>query len=115
MRRDGWENQNPPGTPTHCALWLHTSGWEVQHCGHQTANNPYHGNSPCGVSPVLAENGSGFTTLLAAMVAVESVVNGFAGVDAPAGGRARIVPFLVLRESDVLKAWREAKTASEVA
>lgn len=35
-----WERLSKPGDKcsTH---WRHDSGWEVQHCGHPTANWPY--------------------------------------------------------------------------
>lgn len=39
MSRLGWTREGPPGK---CgALWRHSSGWVLQHCGHPTALWPW--------------------------------------------------------------------------
>jgi hypothetical protein len=65
-------------------IWQHTSGWQVHHCGHPTANWPYYGLPP-GVSPrgvgrdqMLLTGGFGlgiaFPTLVQAQQAVEELL-----------------------------------------
>lgn len=72
--RPGWEKVrwSPMGKG---GAWNHVSGWQVQHCGHQTANWPYtcaHADGRTLVAP----SGRGFRRLADAQVAVESLEGG---------------------------------------
>ena len=60
------------------ARWRHeSSGWEVKHCGHPTANWPYHAADPEHPGRVVVtHNGKGFRKLVEAMQAVEGVLTG---------------------------------------
>ena len=75
--RPGWTRLSQPGNKL-SALWQHdASGWLVKHCGHPTANWPYHAVDPehpdcC----VVTHNGFGYQTLLKACEAVEAVLAG---------------------------------------
>lgn len=109
MKRAGWERLSPPGA-TCDAHWRHVSGWEIQHCGHQTANWPYHAVSPDGITPVVSHNGRGFPNLLAAMQAVELLLRGLAFFGGPEPNMARITPGRVVTVESVLAAFGRPMT-----
>lgn len=72
----GWERLSRPGdkTSTH---WRHRSGWQVRHCGHPTANYPYHAEDPAHPGILVVErDGRGFRNLAQARAAVEGVEAG---------------------------------------
>lgn len=73
----GWTRLSAPGDKCG-ARWRHeASGWEVKHCGHPTANWPYHAADPEHPGRVVvSHNGKGFRKLLDAMAAVEDVLSG---------------------------------------
>ena len=77
MKREGWRRLSAPGDK--CSTnWVHNaSGWEIQHCGHPTANWPYYALDPSypGTATV-THNGLGFRTLRQAMEAIEHVLAG---------------------------------------
>ena len=95
MKREGWTRLSDPKKGKCEAHWQHTSGWEIRHCGHPTANWPYYLQDPerqelC----VMTHNGLGFATLKCAMLAVEEIAAGRAQAttDNCVGGVARVVP-----------------------
>ena len=45
------------------AVWEHTSGWQVIHCGHPTANYPWYAMSPEGKRLTLANGNFAFAYL----------------------------------------------------
>jgi hypothetical protein len=61
--------------------WQHSSGWEVHHCGHPTANWPYYLVEPKTRRMVIAQNGKAFRTLALAQDAVRAVVAGYYRVE----------------------------------
>lgn len=71
-----WERLSSAGDKC-SAHWRHVSGWEVKHCGHPTANYPYHGVDLEG-RMIVATNGRGFINLQQAKDAVESASEGLA-------------------------------------
>lgn len=73
MARVGW-TRNDARSKT-AAVYTHTSGWRVVHCGHPTALWPYYLLSPEGLE-LVASNGHGFRLLVDAQVAVERFLNG---------------------------------------
>lgn len=75
--RPGWRRLSAPGDKC-SARWLHeASGWEVKHCGHPTANWPYHAADPEHPGRVVVtHNGKGFRKLADAWAAVEGVLSG---------------------------------------
>lgn len=75
--RPGWTRLSPPGNKC-AARWRHeASGWEVRHCGHPTANYPYHAADPEHPGRVVVtHNGKGFRKLVNAWAAVEGVLSG---------------------------------------
>lgn len=75
--RPGWRRLSAPGDKCG-ARWRHeASGWEVKHCGHPTANWPYHAADPEHPGRVVVtHNGKGFRKLVEAMQAVEDVLTG---------------------------------------
>lgn len=68
--RAGWTRLSPRGAMTCCGHFRHTSGWEILHCGHPTANWPYYLVAPDGRKYV-APHGHGFRLLADAMQMVE--------------------------------------------
>jgi hypothetical protein len=59
------------------ATWRHASGWQLEHCGHPTANWPYSLRDPdhprdC----VVSFNGMGFKTVAVAKRVIEGIVEG---------------------------------------
>jgi hypothetical protein len=76
-KRPGWTRLSEPGRKLD-AKWIHdASGWIVRHCGHPTANWPYHATDPAFPERcVVTHNGYGFRTLLDACMAVEAVLRG---------------------------------------
>jgi hypothetical protein len=56
--------------------WQHISGWQIRHCGHPTALYPYYATSRDGREPIIAANGRGFRSLIAAKQAIERLVAG---------------------------------------
>lgn len=77
--RAGWTRLSPPGRKL-IARWRHdASGWQLRHCGHQTAIWPYFAEDPNRVHPddhVVTPSGRGFATLKAGMSAIEDLVAG---------------------------------------
>jgi len=73
----GWIRLSPPGDKCN-AHWRHdASGWEVEHCGHPTANWPYFATDPAyPLDATVTHNGRGFRTLKAAFAAIEAVLRG---------------------------------------
>lgn len=61
-------------------IFEHSSGWQVQHCGHPTANWPYFVTAPAGHEMagycITSFNGLGFVSIVAARTAVELVAAG---------------------------------------
>lgn len=75
--RTGWTPLHAPGACKTRIAYRHTSGWIVRHCGHPTANWPYHGVSADGVATlVVTHNGKGFKDLLSAMTQIEGHLAG---------------------------------------
>lgn len=70
-----WERYPGASGGTCGEMWIHTSGWKVQHCGHPTANWPYYLESPEGLWRI-AKNGRGFRHLIDAKGAVELIASG---------------------------------------
>ena len=78
MKHPGWLNISLT-TISKCGVrWRHIdSGWEVWHCGHPTANWPYHLVDPAEPARVtVSHNGRGFRSLHAAMAVVQRIVWG---------------------------------------
>lgn len=76
--RPGWERLSPPNNKIG-AMWKHSSGWTVEHCGHATANWPYFLIDPRRPDhTTVSFNGLGFKNLEAAMITVESLAAGLA-------------------------------------
>ena len=83
---DGWKVERPG-----CGgRWVHRSGWRIFHCGHPTANYPYHGVRPDGTWFV-GENGRGWMTLALAKPAVAAAALGAAQAADPNGPRVLAV------------------------
>jgi hypothetical protein len=70
-----WIKRSAPGDKCGGA-WRHTSGWEVRHCGHPTANWPYYIEHPDRKEIVVSFNGLGFKTSKVARGVVEMIVTG---------------------------------------
>ena len=71
-----WKDLSTPRCGHIGAHWEHFSGWQVHHCGHQTALYPYYAISPDGREPIVAANGRGFRSLAAAKQAIELLTAG---------------------------------------
>ena len=68
QRRPGWDKIRKH-------VWLHTSGWIIEHCGHPTANWPYVAIDNAGDGKwLLTPSGRGFSKLIAAQEAVEDKI-----------------------------------------
>jgi len=70
-------------------------GWEVRHCGHPTANWPYHLTDPEAPNDVIVtHNGQGFRRLIDAMAAVEMIGGGMmiATAEGCNPGTRRVIP-----------------------
>jgi len=77
--REGWTRLTPVSRYSgRCgALWAHTSGWHIQHCGHPTANWPYFlWHAKLAVETVMSHNGMGFTHLAETQRMVEQIAAG---------------------------------------
>lgn len=76
--RAGWSRLSPEGAPTCHGRFRHdVSGWEVRHCGHQTALWPYVVYGPTlGDRGVVSYDGRGFKTLVVAMDVAERCAAG---------------------------------------
>ena len=77
--REGWTRLDPKERSRgRCgALWMHISGWHIQHCGHPTALYPYylhHRALPAQI--VMSHNGMGFTQLRETQQIVEEIAAG---------------------------------------
>ena len=77
MKRRGWRRLSMVGDKT-STNWVHEeSGWQIQHCGHPTANWPYYAIDPeHPADATMTHNGRGFRTLRQAMEAIEHVLAG---------------------------------------
>lgn len=56
------------------------SGWQIEHCGHPTANWPYTLTSPDGWHLIVGPNGRGFPNLAAAKAGVAEILAGISRV-----------------------------------
>lgn len=73
---EGWTRLDS-GRGSCGALWAHTSGWHIQHCGHPTALYPYymeHAGLPGRI--LMSHNGMGFTDIKAARQMAEQIAAG---------------------------------------
>ena len=57
----GWAPTQPGRSRTD-ALYVHSSGWQLVHCGHMTALRPYYAISPDGAE-VFDDQGRGWRTV----------------------------------------------------
>lgn len=73
--RPGWTRGRPNVKGSD---WIHESGWQAVHCGHQTAIWPFYLVAPGGSPPIVSWNGLGFQRLEYAQRAVELIVAGLA-------------------------------------
>lgn len=73
----GWERLSRPSLKA--ARWRHPSGWEIHHCGHQTALWPYSLVDPAHPEAITtAPNGRGYRLLAEAFDAVSALLAGAA-------------------------------------
>jgi hypothetical protein len=67
----GWTRLSRAGDKC-SARWQHSSGWQLRHCGHPTANWPYFLIDPARPELVIVSfNGRGFKNLEIAQYAIE--------------------------------------------
>lgn len=74
-RHGEWTRHPSPIGSKGARYVLEGTGYQVQHCGHPTANWPYYGITPDG-RDIFTHNGKGFRLLEEAKAAIEALARG---------------------------------------